>query len=169
MATPALNPKLKPRIYVETSVISYLTARPSRDPVKAARQLQAQALWAAQSRFQLLVSPIVQDEIVRGHPQQVQLRLQAITKLKVLSLTEEASYLAQLLIARRALPAKALADAAHIAVAASHQVQVVASFNFRHLASVFARAKIEATLRQLGYEPPLIATPEEVLGAPHDE
>jgi hypothetical protein len=84
-------------------------------------------------------------------------------------LTEEASYLAQLLIARRALPAKALADAAHIAVAASHQVQVVASFNFRHLASVFARAKIEATLRQLGYEPPLIATPEEVLGAPHDE
>jgi hypothetical protein len=50
-----------------------------------------------------------------------------------------------------------------------HQVQVLASYNFRHLASVFAREKIESTLRQLGYQPPLIATPEAILGHDHGQ
>ena len=72
--------------------------------------------------------------------------------------------MAQLLLERKALPGKALADAVHIAIATTHKIKVVASFNFRHLASVFARAKIEQTLRQLGYEAPHIATPEEILG-----
>ena len=155
---------MKPRIYVETSVISYLTARPSRDPVNAVRQLQAKALWNAQDRFSLVISPAVLDEAMQGHPGQAELRIQAIASLPVLSLTTEASYLAQLLLDRKALPSKALADAVHIAVATTHKIKVVASFNFRHLASVFARAKIEQTLRQLGYEAPHIATPEEILG-----
>ena len=156
---------MKPRVYVETSVISYLAARPSRDPVKAARQLQAQALWNAQDRFTLLVSPAVMDEALRGSPGAAALRQQTMAGLPVLGLTAEASYLAQLLLERKALPAKALADAVHIAIATTHKIKVVASFNFKHLAGVFARAKIEGTLRQLGYEPPLIATPEEILGA----
>ena len=155
---------MKPRIYVETSVISYLTARPSRDPVNAVRQLQAKALWSAQDRFSLVISPAVLDEAMQGHPDQAQLRMQAIAFLPVLSLSTEASYLAQLLLERKALPSKALADAVHIAIATTHKIKVVASFNFRHLASVFARAKIEQTLRQLGYEAPHIATPEEILG-----
>jgi predicted nucleic acid-binding protein len=159
---------MKPRVYVETSVISYLTARPSRDPVKSARQLQARALWDAQERFHLLVSPAVVDEALRGNPAQAALREQAIAGLPLLSLSPEAAYLANLLIERKALPAKALADAVHIAIATHHKVKVLASFNFRHLASVFARAKIEQTLRQLGYEAPLIATPEEILGANHE-
>jgi predicted nucleic acid-binding protein len=149
-------------------VISYLTARPSRDPVKAARQLQAKALWQAQDVFHLVVSPAVKDEIVRGHPQQVALRLKSIERLTMLNLSDEASYLAQLLITRKALPAKALADAVHIAIATTYKVKVVASFNFRHLASVFVRAKIDAALRQPGYAPPLIATPEEILGVQND-
>jgi predicted nucleic acid-binding protein len=155
---------MKPRIYVETSVISYLTARVSRDPVNAVRQLQAKALWNAQDRFSLLVSPVVIDEARQGNPHQAALRLEIIADLPILSLTEEASYLAQLLLQRKALPDKALADAVHIAIATTHKIKVVASFNFRHLASVFARAKIEQTLRQLGYEAPHIATPEEILG-----
>ena len=155
---------MKPRVYVETSVISYLAARPSRDPVNASRQLQAKALWDAQDRFNLVISPAVLDEALRGHPAQAALRKQVIASLPVLSLSAEASYLAQLLIERKALPSKALADAVHIAIATTHKINVVASFNFRHLASVFARAKIEQTLRQLGYEAPHIATPEEILG-----
>ena len=159
---------MKPRIYVETSVISYLTARPSRDLVKASRQLQAKALWNAQQRFSLLVSPAVIDEALRGSPAAAALRQQALVGLPVLALTQEASYLAQLLLDRKALPSKALADAVHIAIATTHKIKVVASFNFKHWAGVFARAKIENTLRQLGYEPPMIATPEEILGADDD-
>ena len=159
---------MKPRVYVETSVISYLTARPSRDPVKASRQLQAKALWNAQQRFSLIVSPAVIDEALRGSPAAAALRQQALVGLPVLALSQEASYLAQLLLDRKALPGKALADAVHIAIATTHKIKVVASFNFKHLAGVFARAKIENTLRQLGYEPPMIATPEEILGADDD-
>ena len=160
---------MKPRIYVETSVISYLTARPSRDPVNAARQLQAKALWDAQDRFSLVISPAVLDEAMQGHHSQAALRYQAVATLPVLSLHAEASYLAQLLIERKALPGKALADAVHIAIATTHKIKIVASFNFRHLASVFARAKIEHTLRQLGYDAPHIATPEEILGVNDDD
>lgn len=82
----------------------------------------------------------------------------------MLRLTEEASYLAQLLLERRALPSKAIAQAVRIAIAITHKIKVIASFNFKHLAGVFARAKIESMLRQVGYEPPLIATPEKILG-----
>ncbi len=159
---------MKIRVYVETSVVSFLTARPSRDPVNIARQLQAQALWRAQDRFSLVVSLAVLDEAARGHPNQAALRGQAVRLLPVLALSAQSAYLAQLLLQRNALPEKALADAVHIAIATTHKIKVVASFNFRHLASVFARAKIEHTLRQLGYEPPLIATPEEILGVTDD-
>lgn len=159
---------MKTKIYVETSVLSYLVARPSRDPIKAARQLQAKALWDAQGRFQLLVSPTVIEEAQRGNSQQAQLRLQAAQALQVLPLNNEAAFLAQLLIDRQALPKDAVADALHIAIATVNCIKVLASFNFKHLASVFARAKIEQTLRQLGYEPPLIASPQEIIGASND-
>lgn len=156
---------MKARVYVETSVVSYLTAQPSREPITAARQLQAKALWNSQDRFALVVSPAVLDEAARGHPKQAALRLQALRPLPVLSLDAEVAYLTRLLLERKAMPAKALADAVHIAIATTHKINIVASFNFRHLAGVFARAKIERALRQLGYEPPLIATPDEILGA----
>jgi len=155
---------MKPRVYVETSVISYLAARPSRDPVQAARQLQARTFWNSGNRFTLLVSPVVVDEASRGHAGQAVKRLALIERLQVLRVLPEAEYLAQLLIERKALPARAIADAAHIAIATVHEVKAIASFNFRHIAGAFARRSIEMTLRQLGYEPPVIATPEEILG-----
>lgn len=157
---------MKQRIYVETSVISYLAAKPSKEPVNAARQLQAKAFWLARQNYQLLISAVVIDEARQGNAAKALARQAYLSEMQILSATDEAAYLAQLLIDRKALPAKALADASHIAIAAVHHVKVVASYNFRHLAGVFARAKIENCLRQLGYEPPLIATPEEILGAP---
>ena len=89
---------MKVRVYVETSVVSYLTAQSSRDPVNAARQLQAKALWQAQDRFSLVVSPAVHDEVARGNPKQAALRVQALLQLPVLALNAEASYLTQLLL-----------------------------------------------------------------------
>ena len=99
-----------------------------------------------------------------GDPTQAKARQQILAGLPVLSISDEAAYLAQLPLQRKAPPTNALADAVHMAIATTHKINIVASFNFRHLASVFAKARIEQTLRQLGYEPPLIATPEEILG-----
>lgn len=159
---------MKTSIYLESSVISYLAAKPSRDPVKAARQLQARALWNAKNNYDLVVSTAVIDEISQGNPAQAGLRRELIQPLRILSITSETDSLAVELLRRKALPAKAFADAVHMAIATTHRIGVMASFNFRHLASVFAKAKIEQTLRDLGYSPPLIATPEEILGASHD-
>jgi predicted nucleic acid-binding protein len=155
---------MKPRVYVETSVVSYMAARPSRDATKSARQLQARAFWNAQNRFTFVVSPVVLDEAARGNAGQAAKRLSLLNGLTQLNLSPETDYLAQLLIERNALPAQAVADAAHIAIATVHKTMAIVSFNFRHIAGAFARRNIEMTLRQLGYEPPVIATPEEILG-----
>lgn len=159
---------MNPRVYIETSVVSYLAARPSSDANKAARQFQARALWAARDRFRFVISPVVLDEAARGNAAQAAKRLGLLEGLVRLSLTSEVEYLAALLIERKALPSLAVADAAHIAIATVHRVQAIASFNFRHIAGAFARRNIETTLRQLGYEPPVIATPEEILGGANE-
>ncbi len=130
--------------------------------------MQAQALWHAGDLFTFVISPVVLDEASRGHAGQAAKRLHLLDGLTQLGLSPEVDYLAQLLIERKALPSQAVADAAHIAVATVHRVKAIASFNFRHIAGAFARRHIEMTLRQLGYEPPVIATPEEILGGMND-
>lgn len=154
---------MKHRIYVETSVISYLTARPSRDLSLAARQQSALALWDAQSRYTLLISDLVLMEAQAGDAQAAAARLACLEGLAILPLDDDAKSLAAELLARRALPEKAYADALHIGIAASHGVEVIASWNFRHIASVWARSRIESALADLGFGACRIATPEELV------
>ena len=83
--------------------------------------------------------------------------------LPLLRLPSDALALAEQLVAKRALPAKAFTDAVHIATASLHEVKLIASWNFKHIAGPLARRKIEQTLEQLGQFVPTIATPEEIL------
>jgi predicted nucleic acid-binding protein len=153
----------KPRIYVETSVISYLTARPSNDIINLSRQRASQMLWQAQDRFELVISAVVLNECRMGNARAAALRLACAQPLPVLATTDEALQLAMTLLRKRALPKDALADATHIAIAAVFEVQAIASWNFRHIASAWARSRIESALRDLGYNSPIIATPEELI------
>ena len=105
---------MKPRVYVETSVVSYLTARRSRDVVIAAYQ-----------------------EIT------------------------------QLLLDFGAVPHKAAADAAHIAIAVTNGVDYLVTWNFRHIANAKMRSRIERVCREAGYEPPTICTPNELMEPDH--
>lgn len=154
----------KPTVYIETSVVSFAAARLARDPILRAQQLQAQKLLAANDRFALVISPAVIEEASLGDAIAAQHRLELVKSLRRLSMREDVPYLADLLIRRKALPAQALTDAVHISFATIHRVAIVASYNFRHIAGVAAQRKIETTLRQLGYDPPHIATPETILG-----
>jgi predicted nucleic acid-binding protein len=153
---------MKPRVYVETSVISYLTARPSRDLSVAARQQSSHELWKSQVQYELVISDLVLAEASAGDAQAAQQRRQWLQELPVLSIDDDAQALADALIAQGALPATAYADALHIAIAASHHIEVIASWNFRHIASVWARTRIEAALATLGYGTCRIATPDEL-------
>ena len=154
---------MKRKVYLETSVISYLTSKSSQNSITTNRQLQARLLWE-RKRFAFVISDVVLDEISLGDKTQTESRLVLVEGLPVLPTNEEAQYLAQLLITRKALPNKAIADAFHVAIATFHRVTAIASYNFRHISGAFSRRLIENTLLQLGYSPPIIANPEELIG-----
>ena len=155
---------MRSRAYIETSVISYLTAKPSQDLIKAARQLISSQLWRRDD-YDFFVSTLVHEEAGQGDQAAARSRLDLIANVLSLPVTQEAADLASLLIQRKALPAIAYADALHIAIAIAtiHEMDPIASWNFRHLASPFARAKIEEVLRDKDFEPPVIAPPDQPL------
>ena len=99
---------MKPRVYVETSVVSYLTARPSRDVVIAARQVTTREWWeAAPTRFELVISELVREEASTGDPDAAQARLAAIASLPLLRTPTSVTKLAQRLVSAGALPERA--------------------------------------------------------------
>ena len=151
-----------PKVYVETSVISYLTAAPSRDLVLAAHQQVTREWWTRRERFDLLVSDAVLVEVSRGNEAAAARRIAAVVGIPVLSATESAQALARQLLHAAAMPSKAAIDAAHVAIAAIHGVEFLLTWNCTHIANAVTRDKIEAVCRQSGFTPPIICTPLEL-------
>lgn len=155
---------MKPKVYVETTVISYLTARPSRDIVIAAHQQITHDWWRiCHERFNIVASQLVAQEATVGNQEAVQGRLDLLDTMTLLEITEDALTLAQELINTGALPQKAVEDALHIAIAVTNGVEYLVTWNCRHLANAAMRTRIEAACRSAGYEPTIICTPEELL------
>jgi predicted nucleic acid-binding protein len=154
---------MKPRIYVETSVISYLAARPSADAINATRQHFSYQLWQKREQAQLLVSDAVIAEVQIGDAETVRNRMVYCNSLALLDVHPQAEALAEHLLCKKAVPAKAFTDAVHIAMAALHEIRFIASWNFRHIVGAVARRNIELALTQEGVYVPVIATPEEIL------
>jgi hypothetical protein len=155
---------MKPRVYVETSVISYLTARPSRDFLVVARQEFTRQWWELREHaFDAVISGLVIGEIGRGDPGAALRRAQVCEGLECLQVSEEATALAQELIRLKAIPEQEPEDATHIAVAALSNIQFIASWNFSHLVGPEAKFRLQTQLKDMGYRVPLLATPEELL------
>jgi predicted nucleic acid-binding protein len=154
---------MKPKVYLETSVISYLTAWPSRDLVKAAHQQVTQEWWNTRERFDLYISQVVLREAGSGDPAAARLRLESLSGIPILTASPEASALAQQLVARGSLPTKAAVDAVHIAVAVVNGMDYLLTWNCTHIANAAMRHKIEAICRQSGYEPVVLCTPEQLM------
>lgn len=151
------------RVYIETTVVSYLTAWPSRDLVIAAHQQLTQEWWRTRKAdYELCSSQLVLEEASAGDAQAAQQRLEVIQTMTVLGITAEAIALANELIQAGALPAKAEGDALHIAVAAVHGVPFLLTWNCRHLANAAMRPFIDSTCARSGYKAPIICTPEEL-------
>ena len=157
---------MKPTVYIETSVVSYLTARPSRDLITAAYQQITREWWhTAESRFSLTASALVQDEAARGDPEAARARLRALESATLLQITQDARRLARTLLAAGVVPQTAAADALHLAVAAAHGADYLVTWNFRHIANPAVRIRLERACRDAGYEPPVICSPNELLEA----
>lgn len=151
-------------MYVETSVVSYLTARPSND-IRATASQNATIEWWENRRllFDLFISEFVVAEASLGHPEAASRRMNMLKGIPELGATEEVRGLAKSLIAKGCLPSKAEIDAAHIAVSAVHGIEYLLTWNCAHIANAVMRPKIEFLLREHGYEPPIICTPLELM------
>lgn len=134
-------------VYIETTVVSYLTARSSRDVVLAAHQTLTREWWRGRTAYQLRVSQLVLDEAAAGDPLMRARRLRALRGIPVLPLTDAATRLAKELVRRGALPKTAIVDAFHIGVAAAHEVTYLLTWNCKHLANAAMRGTIEAVCR----------------------
>jgi hypothetical protein len=142
-----------------------LTAWPSRDLVVAAHQQITRDWWEHQrSRFELVVSQLVLDEAARGDPEAARERLQALDQIALLETTEGALKLAQDMVAAAVFPDKAAPDALHVALAAVHGVDILLTWNCRHLANGEILAVVQRHLWTASYTPPVVCTPEELMG-----
>jgi hypothetical protein len=153
---------MKPRVYVETPILSYLAALPSRDLVQAAHQQLTVEWWGSRDRFDLFVSEAVLAEVRKGDPAAAARRLGATEGLRVLSATDDAQKLATALLRAAVMPGKAAIDAAHVAIATVHGLEFLLTWNCTHIANASMRPRIEAVCRESGFQPPIICTPEEL-------
>lgn len=155
---------MKPRIYIETSIPSYLTARPSNDIRAMANQNTTIEWWEnRRSEFEVFVSEFVIAESSQGHPEASARRMTAIEGIPELDVTEEAKKLAKALIAEGPIPERAEIDAYHIAVATVNGMDYLLTWNCTHIANAVMRPKVEAVCRNYDYEPPTICTPQELM------
>ena len=156
---------MKPLLYLETTIPSYLTSRPSRDLIVAARQ-QITLDWWLRRRddFRVFVSQIVLDEAAEGDRQAATARLSTMKRLPLLAVNEDVISLTQMLIKRKALPKKATRDAGHIAVSAVHGMHFLLTWNCTHLANAEIFESVGTICASEGYRCPIICTPAELLG-----
>jgi predicted nucleic acid-binding protein len=155
---------MKPRVYIETSIVSYLVARPSRDIIVAAHQDMTRDWWEQQKEyFELYTSPIVTNEASAGDTTAAQQRLLVLAAIPSLLVSPEAVVLAENLLSRGALPQRAREDALHIAVAAVHGMDYLLTWNCTHIANALTRSIITSIIERQAFAVPIICTPEELI------
>ena len=159
---------MKARVYLETTIPSYLTAWPSRDLVRAAHQQITREWWDRRHEYELFVSQLVIRECQAGNTQAAGARLAILAGLPLLDQDETADALARDIMTLVPLPERAAADAFHIAIAAIHGMDYLLTWNCTHIANAAFRGRIEKICRDAGFEPPTICTPAELPGDDHD-
>jgi hypothetical protein len=144
-------------------VVSYLTSRHSNDITTTSNKNITLEWWENQRpKFELVVSEFVLTEAAMGHPEAAARRISALQGILELQTPPDVLNLGLELIRRNALPAKAEIDAYHVASAAVNGIEHLLTWNCTHIANATTRPKIEATCRALGFEPPIICTPQEL-------
>jgi predicted nucleic acid-binding protein len=156
---------MRPKVYVETSVISYLVARRNqRDLLVASNQELTQEWWESRrGSFELCVSAVVLAEASRGDQAFAAARTAVARELTLVETPEAAMELAGALVQRAGLPPNAYEDALHIAVAATTGMDYLLTWNCKHIANGVIIPRVNAVIRSFGFEPPLIYTPQQLM------
>lgn len=154
---------MKASVYIESSVISYLTARPSNDLVKAARQAITADWWSEiRPDFEIYVSELVELEISQGDSAAAAARIEVVSNITNLAISENAEAIAERLISAGAVPASSPQDALHIGIAAANGIDFLLTWNFRHINNAHSKANVRMAIEGVGYVCPELCSPEEL-------
>jgi hypothetical protein len=152
-------------VYIETTIISYLASRPSRDLLVAAHQQITHEWWDRRRRlFECYISQVVLEEVRAGDDDAARRRMETIGEFAVLEATPEAEALTRAIVRSRAIPKRAVRDAAHIGVAAVSDMDYLLTWNCRHLANGQIIRAVSEICAAYGYRMPVMCTPEELMG-----
>lgn len=158
---------MKPTVYIETTIVSYLTAWPSQNIVTLTHEMLTRQWWTqTRPSFDLFVSDFVIDEASGGDATAAAARMSALQGIPLLPVIPSVLELAEKLASALRLPARARLDAFHLAISAVHQVDFLLTWSCRHLANGALADRIEATCREAGSEAPRILTPELLMEPP---
>jgi PIN domain len=156
---------MKAKVYIETTIPSYLVARPNGDLPIAAHQQLTRDWWESRGpAFDLYVSEPVLEEAAAGDAKLAKKRLKLLADIRILALTAGILKLAQRLIADGPIPRKAAGDALHIAIATSYACEYLLTWNCRHIANAAIQRMARLVVRRHGFELPTICTPAELMG-----
>lgn len=153
-----------PKLYLETTIPSYLTARRSRDLRQAAHQEVTEEWWTDHRKeYDLFISDLVLDEVGEGDAGFASLRITALAGIPSLDVTGEVDELAARLLAGGLIPARAAQDAFHVAVSAVHGMDFLLTWNCTHINNVNTIRRMERICAEAGFACPVICSPDELL------
>jgi len=156
---------MKARIYLETTIASYLAARPSRDLLIAGHQQITRDWWdTRRGAFDLFISELVREESAAGDPIQARRRLEFLAHVPILAANEAILNVARALVTQGPVPPRASADAVHIAFATAYGCDYLLTWNCRHIANAEIQRAARVVVGRYGFELPTICTPEELMG-----
>ena len=156
--------KMKKSIYLETTVVSYYTSKPSRDIIVLAHQEITREWWHKSiKQFEVFISEVVIEEAGMGDPEAAKRRLEELRDFPHLELNDKVEETAQMYLEKLEIPEKAFRDAAHLAVASVHNIDYLVTWNCKHLANGEIIKKLMDISKDLGIHTPIICTPEELM------
>ena len=154
-----------PSAYLETTIVSYFCARPSRDLIIAAQQEITRVWWQERlPHYRIVISDFVLREAMAGDDLAAKNRISALNTFALLDITAEVEKLAEWFLQKSLVPKKKLIDALHISVAAVHGIDYLLTWNCSHIANAEMRAAISFACDEMGYKCPTICTPQELMG-----
>ena len=153
-------------VYIETSIVGYLTAHSRDSLIFQARQELTRRWWSfSREKYDLVASQLVLDEAAAGDAEASKKRLQLLAGIPLLASSDpQIDSLADALLSAHLLPEKAHSDAQHVAIAAVHRVDYLLTWNCKHIANAATLPGLYRLLTERGYSGPLIVTPEEFSG-----
>jgi predicted nucleic acid-binding protein len=152
-------------VYVETSILGYLTARSTKDLILAANIEITKDWWEfRRNAFTLYTSELTLDEVAQGDTEIAVQRLEILRDCPLLELNQAVQGLAAQFLVRSNLPSKARVDAIHIAAATVHGMDYLLTWNCKHIANAQMQGKLAEVSLDSGYVLPILCTPNELMG-----